>query len=250
MRNLFVISVLLWLLQSSIAMGFQFPTMENLPTVAEKGHRLQITSQTMFYGINADTGRPDEDLICRAEVGVKVDVLEIHSGIVFVRVKSVVDDLSDLPGNAVPSVKRGLTYAIEEHRLTRINAELSSAYFLGGVTLPLKYNFPNSSGAEGLFTTEANLSGAFGYSRQVGRFKLTPMVFAGAAGIPVSDINATDVEIKLGFTYGAVIAASIASSNLQVGVFAGQDMVKGENWDYDGKWWVSIGIGFLFSKNL
>ena len=144
----------------------------------------------------------------------------------------------------------GLTYAIEEHRLTRINAELSSAYFLGGVTLPLKYHFPNSSGAEGLFTTEANLSGAFGYSRQVGRFKLTPMIFAGAAGIPVSDINATDVEIKLGFTYGAGVAASIASSNLQIGAFAGQDVVKGDNWDYDGKWWVSIGIGFLFSKNL
>ncbi len=124
----------------------------------------------------------------------------------------------------------------------------------GGVlALPLKLRFKTDD-APYSFNTSASIGPYVGYQLSSGtHFTHTVFVFGGLTIIPISDINAKEVENASGGSIGGGIVTNIAGllDNLQIGAVVGADFLggnRGRAWVYEGKPWLSFSIGFQFLK--
>ena len=77
---------------------------------------------------------------------------------------------------------------------------------------------------------------------------MPPVGFVGLATISLSDANSSDVETRLGVTFGFGIAFAF-SETFQLGVIVGVDHLTGsaeKEWPFQDKPWLSVGIGYKF----
>ena len=118
----------------------------------------------------------------------------------------------------------------------------------GTLLVPYKYHFSGSD-----FGSGASVGGYLGYrwdrSGVIG-IALHPVVFVGAATIPVSQVNNGQVKTEnmAGISYGIGLLGSV-KDEFQLGIIIGADRVnKSADYRYNGKVWLAISLGFEFSN--
>lgn len=118
----------------------------------------------------------------------------------------------------------------------------------GTLLVPYKYHFSGSD-----FGSGASVGGYLGYrwdrSGVIG-IALHPVVFVGAATIPVSQVTNGQVKTEnmAGISYGIGLLGSV-KDEFQLGIIIGSDRVnKSADYRYNGKAWLAISLGFEFSN--
>jgi len=139
-------------------------------------------------------------------------------------------------------------YRIAKNEITEKTCKFTRGWYAAGLTVPFKYRFELKDAPSAL-STNFDISGAIGYSWGVsGGFTITPTAFVGLATIALTDVNSTEVETRLGLTGGLGLAFTI-SANFQIAFIGGADLLTGsiaEEWPYQMKPWISVGIGYKF----
>lgn len=131
--------------------------------------------------------------------------------------------------------------------------------------LPVKYRPEtelNGTKYTRSFSTDISIGPFYGYKFKLGEYFdqfLKVDAFAGPTlvSFPVTvkpnngDIDQSNItnENVIGFAFGGGVVYQL--DNLQIGVISGRDYIGGErseSWQYDGKRWVSVAIGYSFVK--
>lgn len=170
------------------------------------------------------------------KAGTKYKVIDVENGIVYVEVKSIPDGSS--------GVEIDTLYSIEESKL---KIKHSSKFFYGMhisvLYLPFKYRFKYGNiESPSQITPSINMNAALCYSI----LDFTVLGFSGLTSVTISDINSTNDENYMGVSYGGGLAYNIDEEN-QIFLVGGADRIggtKGKEWEFEGKWWASFGIGF------
>ena len=115
----------------------------------------------------------------------------------------------------------------------------------GALVVPFKYQLK----VDKQFTSGSSLGGYAGYRfeslNKLG-ITATPIVFFGAAGVPVKNETTDDTKTLLGVTYGFGLVGTFQNS-FQTGLVLGWDRVgKNDGYKYNGKPWIAVQIGFAF----
>ncbi|MCS0581003.1 hypothetical protein NX784_05325 [Massilia pinisoli] len=118
----------------------------------------------------------------------------------------------------------------------------------GTLLVPYKYHFSGSD-----FGSGASVGGYLGYrwdrSGVLG-IALQPVLFLGAAIIPVSQVSNGQVKTENmgGISYGLGLLGTVKDS-FHLGIVIGADRVnKSADYRYNGKPWLAISLGFEFSN--
>ncbi|HVY04675.1 MAG TPA: hypothetical protein VHB46_01740 [Burkholderiales bacterium] len=120
----------------------------------------------------------------------------------------------------------------------------------GPLFVPFKMRFKDKS-----LTGEVGLGGYMGYEFQAYGVSLIPAVHAGLSIVTVGGDsseanNVNDTTNKPAFTWGGGLIFK-PGENFQAGVILGRDQIGGSvgrDWKYEGKWWISIAIGYNFAR--
>lgn len=142
------------------------------------------------------------------------------------------------------------TYIVHSSRINLATAKYHYGIFIGALTLPFKYRIGGQSGERpSQISPQLNIGAAGGFSIEAGTLNWTPMAFLGLSAITLSGVN-DDARTELGISLGAGATISVPGRNFQIGLFAGKDILSNSNtdWAYNGKWWLSAGIGFSFTQ--
>jgi hypothetical protein len=115
----------------------------------------------------------------------------------------------------------------------------------GTLMIPFKYH---TTGAKD-FTGSATVGGYSGYRvewlRRIG-VTATPIAFMGASNISVAAPGGTGTDNVMGFSYGIGLIGTFKGS-FQTGVVLGWDRVgKSAGYQYNGKPWIALEIGYAF----
>lgn len=96
-------------------------------------------------------------------------------------------------------------------------------------------------------TAGGELGGYFGW--YLGdRSSSVAILHAGLTFISLNDINSETPETKVGFT-GGIGFINKVNENFQLGLITGVDLFEGvEDWEYGYQPWVSLEIGYKFTK--
>ena len=114
----------------------------------------------------------------------------------------------------------------------------------GALVVPFKYQLKGDND----FTGSATLGGYVGYRfetiRQIG-LTATPIVFLGASNISVNEADDAAKNV-MGASFGFGIISTLKGA-FQIGAVLGWDRVgKSAGYEYNGKPWLAIEIGFAF----
>lgn len=117
---------------------------------------------------------------------------------------------------------------------------------VGSVALPFKYRYQN-----GEFKKDLSISSLVGWKRALnssGSLSLTPLIGIGLSSVNLDSTN-TDGKITTAEDRSAVtlsFGVVYQWQRLQIGIFTGYDWLTTSNtanWRYNGKNWLSIGVG-------
>lgn len=120
----------------------------------------------------------------------------------------------------------------------------------GPLFVPFKMRFHDKS-----LTGEASLGGYLGYHWEVARVPIIVGVHAGLTLVSVgkdepTTPNINDTETTSAFAWGFAMIIK-PDDTFQAGIVLGTDRIggdKGDKWSHEGKWWLSIAIGFNFAR--
>lgn len=188
--------------------------------------------------------RDDVKGIFIAQRGIRFKIISIKNDTCYVDFKSVGKN-STISKDS--TVTKDRVYCIKASEINESTCQFTRGLYAAALTVPIKYRFELKNAPSAL-STNFDISSALGYSFGVFGVTLTPVGFAGLATISLNDANSSAVETRLGITYsgGAAIAFS---RNFQFALVAGADLVTGtiaDQWPYQNKIWISIGIGYKF----
>jgi hypothetical protein len=111
----------------------------------------------------------------------------------------------------------------------------------GMLAVPFKLRFNPTTIAPG-----GELGGFYGW--YIGNTKWLFATHAGLTSIALNDVNAETPDNKIGLTVGMALINDVSKS-FQVGIVSGIDLFDGvENWAYKYNPWLSVQIGFKFTK--
>ena len=120
----------------------------------------------------------------------------------------------------------------------------------GPLFTPFKMRFKDKS-----LTGEAALGGYLGYEYRVYGVSVTPAVHAGLSMVTIggdasASKNINDTTSTPAFTWGFALIMK-PGENYQAGIVLGKDRIGGTDgaaWNYEGRWWLSIAIGYNFAR--
>lgn len=150
---------------------------------------------------------------------------------------------------SIPCAKEGPKYVVKK-------TEFGPAYWdrtgwsYGPLFAPFKMRFKDKS-----LTGEAALGGYIGYEWRPFGISFTPAVHAGLSVVTVGGDgaaaqNVNDTTSKPAFTWGFALIMK-PGENYQAGIILGKDRIGGSDgasWQYEGKWWLSVAIGYNFAR--
>lgn len=135
-------------------------------------------------------------------------------------------------------------YVIAFDDLRRSGTTRTGATY-GMLVVPFKYQ---TSGKKD-FTGSASVGGYLGYRFETLRnlgMTATPILFMGASNVAVPNSATSTSDNVMGFSYGLGLVGTFKNA-FQAGVVVGWDRVgNGVGYQYNGKPWVALEIGFAF----
>lgn len=143
----------------------------------------------------------------------------------------------------------------QEKTIRRYNSRPS--FTMGSVVLPFKIRSRSFS-----FTGDVGIGAVAGAKFRLGKYSDNNF-FNVLVGIALSQVNldstntmgtiTTSSPVQTPSALTASVGGVFEFSNIQIGVFVGRDYINNNdlvNWVYQGKTWVSIGVGYaLFTKS-
>jgi len=112
----------------------------------------------------------------------------------------------------------------------------------GMLAVPFKLRFNPTTIAPG-----GELGGFYGW--YIGNTNWLFATHAGLTSVALNDINAETPDNKIGFTGGLALINDVGK-NFQIGIVTGVDLFDGvDNWVYKYNPWLSVQIGFKFTKS-
>ena len=115
----------------------------------------------------------------------------------------------------------------------------------GILSIPFKLRFSPTT-----FTPGGTIGYYIGHKYE-GRTTATLLGFAGLTLISLNDINSETPDSRLGLTIGGGYVWKLKTdTDFQIGIITGIDIFKGaDQWPYKYWPWVSLSIGFTFTKS-
>lgn len=168
------------------------------------------------------------------------------------------DTLGKSPSDNTPkSVEKGKKYDIDETQLSDGYQVLyREGLNVGSLVVPFKLRFGTGT-AKASLSPSSTVGGLIGYRGYISRSTtLSVGAFVGYSPVPLNDVNSTDIKVATGISYGIATTfdfgfISAAVRKFQAGVALGWDFVTGsdgDQWAFNQKPWLSIGIGYNFYK--
>jgi hypothetical protein len=157
----------------------------------------------------------------------------------------IADGTKACDGSAIDT---GEAYLITLDTLAQSGLARTGATY-GALVVPFKYHLTGNKDFTGSSTLGAYLGYRFETANAIG-YTLTPVAFMGGSTVSVPTSSGGEIKDQnfAGFAYGVGLIGTFKGS-FQAGVVLGWDRVsKSAGYQYNGKPWVAVEIGFSFMQ--
>ena len=201
-------------------------------------YRVKINLVGNFHDFNTKTSTCEDttfDAVENTLISV-VNVLPVTNMVVVKVIRAF---------NGANQVTRNVTYCINESDLSSW-CDLYDPTDTGILSIPFKLRFAPTT-----FSTGGTVGYYVGHKFEGRTSSTTLLGFMGIGLISLNDISSKTPDSKLGLTIGGgYVWKPSADKDFQVGIITGVDIFEGaDQWVYKYWPWVSLSIGFTFTKS-